>query len=498
MSHDDLCITVELEDTEITVSDKVPEIELTLDVHNFNVTVTDPEVNVKVESKDLKLIFEDDKPDATVTLETIPDVIVLASDSLGSQGPPGPEGPIGPPGADSTVPGPIGPEGPAGSEGIQGPPGADSTVPGPPGPEGPMGQAEEWIAGISAPTAGVGSDGDWFINNSNGDIYEKVAGVWQSRGNLKGPTGATGSIGPEGPEGPQGDPGPTGATGATGAAGATGPIGPEGPQGDIGPTGATGATGPEGPQGDPGPPGADSTVPGPAGATGPEGPQGDPGPTGATGSPGAAGELWFSGTEDPNIFAPAGANVGDWYLRTTTGRVWEKTSTVAPEWTVRADIKGPQGITGAQGIQGEPGPTELNTERCSLLKSGLQSLPDQSWQVVTWQSAEDDPNNMHTDGSGDIILPSTGYWLCSFYAGFSTPTAVGRVEIAIAVAGTRRNIQRGTIGGSGAGAFNVTTSALVYISSAPTTIQAQAFQALQGTGWGVGSTCRFSAVRLTV
>lgn len=109
MLPDDICITVQLEDTEITVTDEVPEIELILDIHNFNVTVTDPEVYVKVESSEMKFSFDAAEPDTTLILETIPDVIVLASDNLGAQGPKGDQGDPGPPGADSTVPGPPGP-----------------------------------------------------------------------------------------------------------------------------------------------------------------------------------------------------------------------------------------------------------------------------------------------------------------------------------------------------------------------------------------------------
>jgi hypothetical protein len=66
-------------------------------------------------------------------------------------------------------------------------------------------------------------------------------------------------------------------------------------------------------------------------------------------------EEWLSGAG-----APAGAlgNIGDWYLDTTSGAVYEKTGTTV--WTLRADLSGPtgaQGPQGPQGIQGVQGAT---------------------------------------------------------------------------------------------------------------------------------------------
>lgn len=54
--------------------------------------------------------------------------------------------------------------------------------------------------------------------------------------------------------------------------------------------------------------------------------------------------------------APAGAsgNVGDWHLDTATGDVREKTA--ASTWTVRGNIRGPQGAQGPTGSTGSTGP----------------------------------------------------------------------------------------------------------------------------------------------
>jgi hypothetical protein len=154
-------------------------------------------------------------------------------------------------------------------------------TPGPPGPAGPTGPAgvgAAWQQGDGVPGAGVGSDGDFYLDTLTGNIYgPKIAGAW----------GAVIFNIAEGQQGPAGPAGATGATGATGAAGADGrtvlngtgvPGSGLGANGDffidttgwviygpkaggvwpggaslVGPAGATGATGPVGPTGPTGP-----------------------------------------------------------------------------------------------------------------------------------------------------------------------------------------------------------------------------------------------------
>jgi Collagen triple helix repeat (20 copies) len=106
----------------------------------------------------------------------------------------------------------------------------------------------------------------------------------------------------------------------------------QGPVGPTGPTGPTGSTGPQGPQGI----------------------QGVQGPIGNTGPQGTPGENWFAGAGVPSG-SLAGSIVGDWYLDTNTGDVYEKTA--ATTWTLRTNIKGPTGSTGPQGPQGIQGAT---------------------------------------------------------------------------------------------------------------------------------------------
>lgn len=212
-----------------------------------------------------------------------------------------PTGSLISPGGEQGVSGAPGPQGPQGPTGPQGIPGADSTVPGPQGPAGPTG-----------PTGAAGT------------------------------TGATGAQGPQGLPGNDGAPGATGAQGPKGDPGTTGATGAQGPQGTKGDPGSTGQTGAQGPKGDPGP----------QGIQGVKGDTGTPGSTGATGAPGTPGEQWFSGSGAPST---ALGVLNDWYLNSANGDFYEKTA--ASTWTLRGNLKGPQGAQGAQGIQGNTGAT---------------------------------------------------------------------------------------------------------------------------------------------
>jgi Repeat of unknown function (DUF5907) len=81
------------------------------------------------------------------------------------------------------------------------------------------------------------------------------------------------------------------------------------------------------------------------GVAGGQGPQGPPGPAGTPG------EVWYTGSG-----APAGSTgiVGDWYLDSASGDFYEKTG--ASAWTLRGNLKGPQGPQGIQGATGSQGP----------------------------------------------------------------------------------------------------------------------------------------------
>lgn len=102
--------------------------------------------------------------------------------------------------------GPTGATGPAGSTGAQGPAGATGAQ-GPQGIQGPQGTAgtagapgSKWFSGTGAPAGATGAVGDWYLNDANGDVYEKTgASAWTLRDNLTGPQGAAaaGGVGAE-------------------------------------------------------------------------------------------------------------------------------------------------------------------------------------------------------------------------------------------------------------------------------------------------------------
>jgi hypothetical protein len=97
-------------------------------------------------------------------------------------------------------------------------------------------------SGSGAPGAGLGVDGDFYIDIAADTIYgPKTAGAWGSPTSIVGPEGAEGQVGPAGqdstvpgPEGPEGPEGPQGIQGIPGNPGA---------DGDDGAPGADGATG---------------------------------------------------------------------------------------------------------------------------------------------------------------------------------------------------------------------------------------------------------------
>ena len=198
--------------------------------------------------------------------------------------------------------------------------------------------------------------------------------------------GGTGSRGPIGPTGPTGPPGASG--------GGTGP-------GGSGPTGPTGPTGPPGPAGG-------GTGPGGTGPTGPTGPTGLTGPTGSTGPTGQA-EGWLSGSGSPTSGL---GSVGDWYLDTSQGTVWEKTNGIT--WTNKGSIKGPTGSTGPTGFTGPTGPPGSGSATEEVIVSSTQ--PTDS-ATDLWMDLAADPT-----GSGSVVQeviisytqptdPETDLWL---------------------------------------------------------------------------------------
>jgi hypothetical protein len=85
------------------------------------------------------------------------------------------------------------------------------------GPAGPAGDGSVIFNGAGAPAPGLGAEGDYYINTSNGDFYTKTGGVWQVIASIIGPAGAAGAAGPAGAAGADGADGDDGATWLQGA-----------------------------------------------------------------------------------------------------------------------------------------------------------------------------------------------------------------------------------------------------------------------------------------
>ena len=164
----------------------------------------------------------------------------------------------------------------------------------------------QWHSGLGPPIDTLGEDGDFYINNTNSDIYEKKMGIWTTISNLSGADGAIWFSGTGVPASDLGNVGDfyfrtsnAGIYKKTGSSTWTFQL-------DI--DGEDGAT-------------------------------------------------WHTGPDFP---ASSLGEVGDFYFRQSNGYVYEKTAVTT--WSYRADLTGPQGLRGVDGTQwysgsGVPGST---------------------------------------------------------------------------------------------------------------------------------------------
>lgn len=63
------------------------------------------------------------------------------------------------------------------------------------------GSSSPWRSGTGVPSNALGADGDFYLDETSGNYYQKQAGAYLLKGNLKGPAGATGEPGPPGADG---------------------------------------------------------------------------------------------------------------------------------------------------------------------------------------------------------------------------------------------------------------------------------------------------------
>jgi len=109
----------------------------------------------------------------------------------GPRGPQGEKGETGPQG-------PQGLQGEQGEKGSAGPAGATGAT-GATGSQGPAGaNGATWRNGTGVPSSSLGSNGDFYLNLDNSDVYNKISGSWVWVANIRGETGATGPQGPAG------------------------------------------------------------------------------------------------------------------------------------------------------------------------------------------------------------------------------------------------------------------------------------------------------------
>jgi hypothetical protein len=242
----------------------------------------------------------------------------------------------------------------------------------------------QWGYGAGVPLNNAGNMGDYYLDTSTGNVYNKINGTtWVLITNITGPQGVAGAVG------------------ATGATGATGPIGATGPQGAVGPQGIQGIAGTNGTavlNGNTNPtagtgvngdfyintatntlfgPKANGTWPAGVSMVGPQGAQGIQGLTGATGPAGVAGPQGIQGVAGTNgtngingangsnglnalvktTAEPAGANCVAGGTKVETGLdanyngVLDLAEINAAQTTYVCN-----GVQGAQGIQGVAGP----------------------------------------------------------------------------------------------------------------------------------------------
>lgn len=175
-----------------------------------------------------------------------------------------------------------------------------------------------WRDGTTVPSNALGSDGDYYLRTTNGDVYAKDAGVYSVVGNIKGPAGSNGIDGDDGTNGADGSIWRNGAGAPSNALGSDGDYYLNNTNGDVYTKEA-------------------STYSVVANIKG------------AAGTNGTNGAVWRDGTG-----APAnglGAN-GDYYLDRTTGDVYVR---AAGTYSVVTNIMGPAGDDGTDGVDGASG-----------------------------------------------------------------------------------------------------------------------------------------------
>ena len=185
-------------------------------------------------------------------------------------------------------------------------------------------QASTWYNGVGAPASTAGSQNDFYIDTSTGDLYRKGLTTWSVVTNIKGPSGHSFHI--------------VGTLANIGLLPVSGMV--DGDSYLIGTVlynwnAVTSSWLNLG------------SIAGPQGVQGLQGLQGI---TGNTGSAGVNGATWWTSAGAPSNGL---GNIGDLFLDSTAANVYLKTG--ASTWTLQCNIKGATGTQGIQGLQGAQG-----------------------------------------------------------------------------------------------------------------------------------------------
>jgi len=253
--------------------------------------------------------------------------------------------------------------------------------------------------------------------------------------------------------------GPVGPTGATGSMGEPGTTGPAGPTGLTGPIGATGNSGVQGNTGATGPSGAGAT--GPTGSTGLTGNTGATGPNGDTGLQGATGNAGPTGAAGTNGATGTTGNNGPTGVTGATGNTGQQGATGSNGATGATGATGP---SGAQGLQGPTGVVGNNVDFADF----YAVMPGDNAATIAVGAAVQFPQTGVSSGAitassaSTFTVADTGVYQVFFVVSVSEAGQLG-----ISLNGT---LISGAVFGRAAGTSQITGSALVYATSANSTI----------------------------
>jgi hypothetical protein len=292
-----------------------------------------------------------------------------------------------------------GQQGPAGDAGVNGADGADGAD----GTDGADGLSV--LSGAGAPDAGLGVDGEFYIDTVATAIYgPKTAGVWGSPTSLIGADGAPGVNGTDGAPGTNGADGAPGADGADGADGLSVLSGTGAPSSGLGRDGEfyidTTADAIYGPKTD-GNWGSPTSLIGPAGADGADG---------ATGPSG--GSTNWRGTWDPATAYVASTFDAVTYEGSSYVAIADSTNQAPPNvtfWQLLA-AKGDTGATGPQGPPGDTGPTGATGPAGAPGADGIDGRTILSGTVDPTTEGENGDFYINTSSSTLFGPKATGTW----------------------------------------------------------------------------------------